>query len=1678
MSMSRVAGTVFLAALCAFAAPASAANPSFDCAKASTAVERLLCADDGLARQDRLLAATYRKALSVAGPTASENLRRDQRAWARGRATACPEVEGAAARRIACLADIYAARIDELRPLSFGAMHLLEGVDVQADRRSPLVCLRFDAPVAAKQPAALESYVAGREGETLAVRLSGGALCVEGFAHGERRELTVRAGLYGEGAILREDATIAFDIPDRPRRIAFPSNGLILPRVGAAGLPIEGVNVAAARVLILRVDDRDVVDGLRRGLIERQISYADVGRIASRIGQNVWTGEVEIGGERNVATKVAIPVGEVAPDLQPGVYLAVAEDPEAERAGGWWATSQWFVVSDIGLTAFKGEDALTVLTRRLSDASPTPGVEIALQSATGAELARSTTDAGGVARFPSGLLRGEGDAAAHAVYAYGEGGEFVYLDLTRAPVDLSDRGVDGRPAAGALDAYVTTERGVYRPGGRVYLTALLRDWSSAAVAGLPLTLKVVRSDGLEVERRVLRDKGAGGYGAIIAIAESAPTGMWRATLHADPDGAAVGAVRFLVDDFVPPLLEATATASLAGEAARVEVAADFLYGAPAGGLTGEATLDVRVAANPAPGHEGFVFGPATEERPPRFRAATQRFVLDDDGKQTLDLPLAVEPSPFPLEGVLRATVFEPGGRPAPAETTLLLENQPLLVGVKPLFADGGIAEGGVAAFEIAAFDGAGAPVARSLEYSIVREEPEYIWFQENGRWDYHVHYTDRETIDVGALDVAPDAFGRVERRFEDWGGYRLDVTDKATGVLTSVRFRAGWWGGALAGVEPQPDKVKVTLPSTSFQPGEQVDVLIEPPYAGVATVVVADGSVRSIETAEIPAEGGVVQVEMPANGAAGAYVLVTLHAEAEGVRSLAPRRSIGAAWAAFDKSEKALTVDLTFPETASPSGLADVRVRAAGVEGPAYVVLSAVDDGVLGLTGHESPDPVEYFLGKRRLGVEMRDVYGRLIDAAGARAARVRSGGDAAEAANVQLGNLPKKSVEVTALFSGVVELNAEGEAVIPLDLPEFAGRLRLMAQAWSGKKVGGAEGEMLVRRPLAATFVLPRFLSPGDAAEATVALRNVSGPAGEYAARLTVEGPLGVEGDADFMANLAAPGEAGAAVATSFDLTAINPGDARLRLEVSGPDGMRFAILRTLSVRPAAPFETRRHVASVGPGETLRAPPALFEGLYPGLAQTVVGLNPLPDLDLPSVLAGLSRYPYGCAEQTTSTASPMLFARGLSAELGLRPPGEAEAAVKRGVDRLIGMQTFSGGFGFWDNRYEAEPWITVYATDFLVRARLAGHTPPERPLARALDRLSRIVDEGVQYEPALPAAAYALYVRALAGVADPARARRFAAALRAGGASALTLRFAAAGLARLGDLEGAGDLFRRAARAEPSPERGRFAIYASPIRDRAAGVALMAESGLMEWPDLAAEAEALSRAVRSARYLSTQEQAWLVRAGAALNEAAEAKGFAVEIDGEQIENAGAAVYRTSTGVVGTPALRNLGDEIVAGIVSVVGAPVAPPPATDEGFHVERRLYDRRGRRLNPEDVRQNDVVVVVLEGEQTAVGRARALLVDFLPAGFELENARLGGEDLGAFAWLEALTTPQHVELRDDRFVAAFDSTGGRAFKVAYLARAVTPGRFAHGGAKIEAMYQPEQFGRSAANTVTVSER
>ena len=143
----------------------------------------------------------------------------------------------------------------------------------------------------------------------------------------------------------------------------------------------------------------------------------------------------------------------------------------------------------------------------------------------------------------------------------------------------------------------------------------------------------------------------------------------------------------------------------------------------------------------------------------------------------------------------------------------------------------------------------------------------------------------------------------------------------------------------------------------------------------------------------------------------------------------------------------------------------------------------------------------------------------------------------------------------------------------------------------------------------------------------------------------------------------------------------------------------------------------------------------------------------------------------------------------------------------------------------------------------------------------------------------------------------------------------------------------------------------------------------------------------------------------------------------------------------------------------------------------------------------------QNQRLVVHLSGDVDDDAYHQSMLVDPLPAGFEIERVvpvSTKTEENG-LPWLGEITPTRTAEKRDDRFMAAIDLGRVSAdtsdsdtpdsdtdndkkdppdpqhFNLAYVVRVVSPGRFVLPAASIRDMYRPDVQARTGGGSVTI---
>jgi len=1558
----------------------------------------------------------------------------------------------------------------------------ITGYKVESDSLTPRVCFNFSETLA-NGKVDFAPYVAIAGSATGAIVKEGSKLCIEGLKHGQRYSIVLRQGL--PSAIeekLLKSADYEIFVRDRSPQVRFTGKNYVLPRVGQEGIPVVSTNTNRIALDIIRVGDRGLLQTVRSSEFLSQIGTYKAKDLLQNEGGKVWTGSVSVSPKLNEDVTTAIPVLDAVKKLEPGVYamLAVTGDkPISKRVEDNDdyvdnIATQWFVVSDLGVTAFSGKDGVHVLLRSLASAQPLADVEVRLVARNNEVLGTLKTDAKGHAKFAPGLARGAGGQAPGLIVASDKSGDYNFLDLAQTAFDLSDRGVKGRPAAEPLDAYVYTERGVYRSGESVNLTALLRNAQGEPVANMPLTFVVKRPDGVEYKRTRVGDQGLGGRNLTVALLSSVPSGTWRAQIYADPKSAAIGETTFMVEDYVPERLELTLTPESKqvdqGAEAKINAEARFLYGAPGANLTVNGELYLRLAASGVlPGHPGFRSGLADQEFETIKKEIEASVKTDASGKAvvTTDIPEASTNRPLEARFVLRAA--EPGGRAVERVLVLPVRAGKPLIAVKNTFDS--LREGSSATFDIIALDADGKRVAApQLSWSLYRVSNSYQWYYTGGRWQFE-RIKSSQRISEGKVDVNADGAAKIAMPVR-WGSHRLEIKSADNKFApVSVNFSAGWSGDVSA---TTPDLLEVTIDKKDYAAGDTMKMRINSRFSGKATIAIISDQVREMQLADLKTGDNEISIPVKGDWGASAYAVAIAHRPLDSAARRMPGRALGLAAFSVDADKRKLSIAIETPEKVQPRRTLTVPVRIGGLTPgeEAYITLAAVDVGILNLTRFKTPDPTPYFFGQRQLASEIRDVYGMLIDGMQGTRGAIRSGGDAAGAAGNE-GNRPTQ--EPMSRFSGIVKVGPDGVATVNFELPAFNGTARLMAVAWSKSRIGSAEKDLIIRDPVVVQATLPRLLNFGDASRFHVQIDNVDGAPGDYAVDLDVNGPISIAADAlRHTFKLASKQR----IAFTIPVKAAGIGTAEISMKLTGPN-LEAPQNFTLRIAPGTSQLYRRVIRTIPAGGSITISSDLLADFLPGTGAIALAASPYAGIDVPALLQALDRYPYGCTEQTVSRALPLLYVSKLAPAGQLALDNDTKARVQKAIDRVMARQDSSGRFGLWSSGSGQDLWLDSFVTDFLTRARENGYSVPARGFDQALDWLRNQVANTTNINNSNGAnIAYAIYVLARNGRPVMGDLRYLAETKIGDFNTALARAQIGAALALLGDRGRAARAFESAAKALADAKRSKYsrADYGSLLRDSAGFLALAAEanadSALLTKAALKVQEE------RSASiYTSTQEKTWMVLAAASL--ASKANDMALTIDDEAHKG---SYYRTWKGNAldgRSVKIGNSGQAPVQVVLTTSGFPAVKEPAESKGYQLERSYYTMSGKPADLKNIRQNDRLVAVLKVTETEAAYGRLLLVDMLPAGLEIDNPSLvDSGSISGLPWLKSQVSPVHTEYRDDRFVAAFTRSGRNKafFYAAYVVRAVTPGHYVLPPATIEDMYRPERFGRTAFSSIDIA--
>ncbi len=266
---------------------------------------------------------------------------------------------------------------------------------VDKDSAAPRACFQFSELLAGGH-VDFASYVNVAGIDRPAVSAEDQQICVDGLQHGAHYTIVLRQGIPSAvNELLLRTATYNIYVRDRSQQVHFTGKNYVLPRVGQQGIPVVSVNVKKIAVQILRVGDRSLLPIITSSDFLSQLSSYRLDQLKNSDARKIWKGTLDVASLLNKDVTTAFPVLEAAGTLQAGVYIMTAKPGDGLQSSDSDddnVATQWFVVSDLGLTALSSRDGLHVFVRSLTSAKPLAGISLRLVARDNEVLATKQTD--------------------------------------------------------------------------------------------------------------------------------------------------------------------------------------------------------------------------------------------------------------------------------------------------------------------------------------------------------------------------------------------------------------------------------------------------------------------------------------------------------------------------------------------------------------------------------------------------------------------------------------------------------------------------------------------------------------------------------------------------------------------------------------------------------------------------------------------------------------------------------------------------------------------------------------------------------------------------------------------------------------------------------------------------------------------------------------------------------------------------------------------------------------------------------------------------------------------------------------------------------------------------------------------------------------------------------------
>ncbi len=1213
----------------------------------------------------------------------------------------------------------------------------------------------------------LKDFINTEPSKKLNFSVSGNILRIEtDLDNVQTVELKIKKGLPGlYGGELEFDYEQEVSMVNVQPSINFADKrGKYLMLGGEENLKVNAVNIGEVEVEVSQVFKNNILHFLNQyGYYyyydEYEYEYYNPQYYVGDFGETLYEEKIKLPQGQNWLKSFTVNLNKALGQKFKGIYTISVRSSE-ER---WRSASKMVAISDLGIISKFADDEIYVFVNTISGAQPVAEAEVNIISTNNQTILTGKTNGSGVVIFKDVKKNTEGFSPRLVVVEKGE--DFNYIDLRESNVETSRFDVGGLTQYAAdFNVFLYSPRDIYRPGEEVQLSAIVRNDKIKVVKDVPLIIKIVTPTGkvFEEYKKDLNEQGS--FELSVTLPEYAQTGGYSADVYTG-DKQLIGSYKFKVEEFVPDKIRVNVKSdkekTKPGDKVTIDVAAEFLFGAPAADMKYEADIQLNHRSFSSKNFPGYRFSNTSITN----TSIDHTFLegqLDSEGKTKIEY---IIPSEMQSKGVVTGTayvsIFDLTGRTITRSASFDVYPKDYFIGIKSTDYYYGVNEN--INFNLVAVDQNDKQINNFYaKAKLVRYEWQTVLKKDNNSRYYYA--SEEKEVNEWEKDITISGPTKFNFMVSKSGKYELRIFKKGSNDYEKNTFYAYGWGASTAGSfeVDKEGRVEIVFDKEQYEPGEKAKVLFTCPFSGKLLVTLERGSVYSYEYIDVNSKSAELELTLNDNYMPNVYVTATLFKK-HSMDDTAPFL-VGHGFASMKvvKSKNMLPVSISAPQKIKPNTTQQISIKTEASKN-VYVTLAAVDEGILQITNFSTPDPYGFMYAKRPLMVESYDLYKLLLPEI-VKISSSTGGGDMMEKQLQKRTNpISVKRFKLLSYWSGIKKTNSDGVVNVSLNIPQFNGEVRLMAVAYTDSRFGSAEQRMKVADDLIIEPQVPRFLAVNDSLVTPVSIVNTTDKTANVDVTLKVEGPLKITSSTKKSIKI----EPNSTKSVTFSILAQSQvGAGKMIFETSGLANIKEEI--DIAVRPISPLIVETGSGTIEAGKEIKVD--IPKNFMKGTQSTTLTISKFPAVKFAKQLKYLVGYPHGCIEQTTSRLFPQLYFEDLAKLVApeLYRTNNPVYYIKEGIRKIESMQLYDGSLAYWQGGTETSWWGSVYAAHFLIEAKKAGFDVSENVLNKLTRYLSQKAKEQSTYDYVsyLPTGRtikkiarkeilYSLYVLALAGKGD-----------------------------------------------------------------------------------------------------------------------------------------------------------------------------------------------------------------------------------------------------------------------------------------------------------------------------------